>query len=155
MNKNFIGLDKDKSDTTIKNLNSLLCNLQVYYQNLKVLHWNIEGKNFFDLHGVFGEYYTTTAENIDAVAERILMLGGRPTGSFKDYLLGSKIDAIDVVTNDTEAVGIVLANLGTLVTLEREILAMTDGTDEGTFSIMSAISGCHEKSMWMLNAYLS
>lgn len=155
MNTNFIGLDKAKADESIKKLNSLLCSTQIYYQNLKVLHWNIEGKNFFELHELFGEYYITTAEHIDGIAERILMLGGRPTGSFKEYIDGSSIEAIATITNDTEAVASVLDNLGKLVKIEREILAMTDGTDEGTFALMSSISGCREKAMWMLNAYLS
>lgn len=155
MNTNFIGLDKEKSDKTVEKLNLLLSNFQVFYQNIKVLHWNIEGKNFFELHEVYGEYYETAAAHIDLIAERVLMLGGRPIGKFSEYLEKSNISEVEDIKNDREGVSLLMSNIGELVKLEREILAMTDGTDEGTFSIMSNISGCHEKNMWMLNAYLS
>ena len=38
-------------------LNSLLANYQIYYQNLRGFHWNIQGRNFFELHEKFEELY--------------------------------------------------------------------------------------------------
>ena len=31
-------------------LNVLLANSQIYYQNLRGFHWNIQGRDFFELH---------------------------------------------------------------------------------------------------------
>ena len=57
-------------------MNELLANFQVYYQNLRGLHWNIKGKSFFELHVKFEELYTDSQEKIDMIAERILTLEG-------------------------------------------------------------------------------
>jgi len=47
MNTTSIGLNKEKAKNLTVSLNSLLSNFQVYYQNLRGLHWNIKGKSFF------------------------------------------------------------------------------------------------------------
>ena len=77
MNKSILGLDKSKSANLVDNLNGLLANFQIYYQSLRGLHWNIKGKNFFELHVKFEEFYTDSQVKIDNVAERILTLQGK------------------------------------------------------------------------------
>ena len=82
MNKSILGLDKTKSANIVYNLNGLLANFQIYYQNLRGLHWNIKGKNFFELHVKFEEFYTDSQVKIDNIAERILTLQGNPLHTF-------------------------------------------------------------------------
>ena len=41
----------------ISKLNVLLADYQIYYQNLRGFHWNIQGKLFFELHAKFEELY--------------------------------------------------------------------------------------------------
>lgn len=38
----ILGLQKDKINELTIDLNELLANFQVYYQNLRGLHWNIK-----------------------------------------------------------------------------------------------------------------
>jgi len=47
MNLNSIGLDQNKTKEIAQDLNGLLANFQIYYQNLRGIHWNIKGKRFF------------------------------------------------------------------------------------------------------------
>ena len=54
-------------------LNQLLADHQVYYQNLRGLHWNVKGTLFFALHTQFESYYNQASETVDELAERILM----------------------------------------------------------------------------------
>lgn len=82
MNKSILGLDKTKSANLVNSLNGLLANFQIYYQNLRGLHWNIKGKNFFELHVKFEEFYTDSHVKVDAIAERILTLQGKPLHTF-------------------------------------------------------------------------
>lgn len=42
-NLNKIGLDKAKSEKLAKELNDLLANLSVFYQNTRGFHWKIKG----------------------------------------------------------------------------------------------------------------
>jgi starvation-inducible DNA-binding protein len=85
MKRTILGLDAEKNTETVKKLNILLSNFQVYYQSLRGLHWNIKGKSFFELHVKFEEYYTDSQEKIDLIAERILTLQGVPLHTFSDY----------------------------------------------------------------------
>jgi DNA-binding ferritin-like protein len=55
MTLNSIGLDTEKTKGLADDLNQLLANFQLYYQNLRGIHWNIKGRAFFDLHVKFEE----------------------------------------------------------------------------------------------------
>ena len=57
MKTNSLGLPIKESEELVNELNGLLSNYQIYYQNLRGLHWNIRGKRFFDLHIKFEELY--------------------------------------------------------------------------------------------------
>ena len=41
MKLNSIGLDQNKTKDIAKDVNNLLANFQIYYQNLGGSHWNI------------------------------------------------------------------------------------------------------------------
>ena len=49
MSTNQIGLNENKSNELAKELNALLANYQMFYQNLRGFHWNIQGPSFFEL----------------------------------------------------------------------------------------------------------
>ena len=155
MNTTLIGLDKVKTESLIEGLNTLLANYQVYYQNLRGLHWNIKGKNFFELHIKFEEFYTDSQEKIDMIAERILTLGGTPLHTFSDYVELAKVPVGKNVTNDEQSVQLVVTSLAELLKIERVLLEESDGADdEGTNSMMSDLIGEKEKTNWMFRAWL-
>ena len=83
---NIIGLEEKKVKKLTDELNGLLANYQIFYQNLRGYHWNIKGENFFELHVKFEEYYNDAQVKIDEIAERILTLGKTPFHSYSDYL---------------------------------------------------------------------
>ena len=57
----------------------LLAILLVHKSNLQVLHWKAAGQNFGDSHvNVAEKYYDKVEEDIDGVAERLMMQGGEP-----------------------------------------------------------------------------
>ena len=153
--KNLIGIDKKKANKLSKKLNQLLADYQVFYQNLRGLHWNIKGKEFFELHLKFEELYDDAVIKIDEIAERILTLEGEPLHTFSDYLNHSKIEEERGVTNGIEGVKIVVKNFTNIISVEREILSLSgDADDEGTNSLMSDYISQTEKTLWMLNSYL-
>ena len=155
MNKQILGLKKDKVEELAVNLNELLANFQVYYQNLRGLHWNIKGKSFFELHVKFEELYTDAQEKVDLIAERILTLEGTPLHTFDDYLSLASITIGDNISQDRKAVQLVVESLDKLLEIERVILTKSgDADDEGTNSLMSDFIAEQEKTLWMMNAWL-
>ena len=79
----------------IERLNHLLADLAVEYHKLQNFHWYIQGKDFFTIHAKLEEYYGMVSEAVDETAEQILMLGGRPLASLKEFLAETSIQEAD------------------------------------------------------------
>jgi starvation-inducible DNA-binding protein len=153
---NLIGIEKVKATALANDLNSLLANYQLFYQNLRGFHWNIKGKEFFELHLKFEELYNDAVIKVDEIAERILTLEGSPLHTFNDYLEKSKIESAKGLFDGKSSVDIILSNFSILLELERGIITLAgDANDEGTVSLMSDYISQTEKTMWMLNSYMS
>ena len=153
---NYLSLDKSATKKISDELQNLLADFQVYYTNLRGFHWNIKGPRFFKLHEEFEELYTEVADQVDEIAERILMLGETPLHNFSDYLKKNEIKESGVVADGDEAMKLVLDYLKILIAKERKILDMaSEANDEGTVSIMGDYILGQEKSVWMLASTLS
>ncbi|MDQ3395299.1 MAG: DNA starvation/stationary phase protection protein [Bacteroidota bacterium] len=155
MNANIIGIEENIATNIVSKLNVLLSDYQIYYQNLRGFHWNIQGKRFFSLHEKFEELYTHTAQTIDDIAERILTLGSTPLHSFEDYLTNAHIKAEKNVHDAELAAQIVIQNLNHLLKHQREVIKIAaEGGDEGTVGLISELTTIQEKNIWMFNAWL-
>lgn len=154
-NISAIGLDIKKSEALAEQLNILLANFQVYYQNTRGLHWNIKGKHFFELHVKFEEIYNDLQLKIDAVAERILTLGFTPLHTFSDYLKKASIKEGKNITDGIASVQLIIDSLGTIIQIERSILIQADALgDEGTLTLLTDFITQQEKEIWMYSAWL-
>lgn len=153
--KNLIGIEKVKADKLVNELNILLADYELFYQNLRGLHWNIIGKEFFELHLKFEELYKEAFIKIDQIAERILTLEGEPFHAYSDYLRNAQIQEETNIVDGKEGIEIVIRNFGTLIDKERQILTIaSNANDEGTVALMSDYISETEKTLWMLNSYL-
>ncbi|MFY0713187.1 DNA starvation/stationary phase protection protein [Seonamhaeicola sp. NFXS20] len=156
MTLNSIGLDSAETKDLANDLNQLLANFQIYYQNLRGIHWNIKGKSFFNLHEKFEELYTDANTKVDEIAERILTLGETPLHTFEDYSAAAKVPVGKNVSEDVKAVRLIVNSLAELLKIERDILEKAgDINDEGTNSMMSDFITEQEKTVWMMKAWLS
>jgi starvation-inducible DNA-binding protein len=152
---NSIGIDQKKAKKLAAELNILLANYQLFYQNLRGLHWNIKGKEFFELHLKFEELYNDAILKVDEIAERVLTLEATPFHSFSEYIKNSSIKESKNITKGPEGVAQVLLNFKQLLKIERNLLVLSaDAQDEGTNSLMSDYISQSEKTVWMLKSYL-
>ena len=150
-----IGLDSKQSEVLAAELNVLLANYQLYYQNTRGLHWNIKGKHFFELHVKFEEIYTDAQLKIDLIAERVLTLGFTPMHNFSDYLKNAKIKEGKNITDAKTAVELIVNSLQTIILLERAILKTADKlNDEGTLTLLTDFITQQEKEIWMYTSWL-
>ena len=146
---------KTENQNVIEKLNKLLADYQIYYQNLRGLHWNVKGAMFFMLHEKYEELYNQASEVIDEIAERILMVGGKPLHTFGDYVKTATLKEIANVSDGKEGVRAVLENTKFLLNSFTEILTEAqEAGDEGTAAMMSEWIGAAEKQIWMLESYL-
>jgi len=100
--------------------------------------------------------YDDTAEKVDEIAERILMLGGVPSHNFSEYLKVSGVKESGYVDRADEALKNILETLSYIISKERQLLsAASEAGDEVTVSLMSDYLKEQEKLVWMISAYKS
>jgi starvation-inducible DNA-binding protein len=151
---NILGIPVKDAEVIAAELNILLSNFQIYYQNLRGIHWNIRGKRFFSLHVKFEELYNDAQVKIDLIAERVLTLGFTPLHTFEDYISNNRLTVGKNVSKDTEAVHLIMESLADLLKIERVILDESAKLgDEGSNSMMSDFIKEQEKTMWMMKAW--
>jgi len=143
------------TEKLVNELNQLLSDFHIYYQNTRGFHWNIKGHKFFELHAKFEELYTESLTNIDEIAERILTIGGQPLHTFEDYQSNSKLKVYKNVSKDTECVNAIYEQLGQLVEQENKVkdLAAEAGDNE-TEDMMIGLANVQQKTMWMFRSWL-
>lgn len=154
MNKN-IGLNQNYSVKMAEAMNAYLSDVQVAYMNVRGYHWNVVGKQFFALHAKYEEVYNGLNEMADEVAERILMLGGKPLHSYSDYLKTASLKEKQNVSSAEATVEALLDDVKYLLAKERELLKeASENNDEGTVAMLSGYIGHQEKMIWMFSSLL-
>jgi len=139
----------------VKELNQLLSDFHLYYQNTRGAHWNIKGPRFFELHAKFEELYTEALTNIDEIAERILTIGGRPHHTLETYLETSAIASVKDESDDETLVKMIVSNLTSLITQENKVKELAaNGGDNETEDMMIGLVNVQEKTLWMFNSWL-
>ncbi len=137
----------------IKNLNVFLSDLNVFYRKLQNYHWNVYGKDFFVVHEKLEEYYDEINEQVDEIAEHILMLGGIPLGTMQDYLNNTCIvEAKNERINDCEIYNNIIKDYETL---NKKVIQIKEEADSkkqyATSSLMDNYISSYIKHLWMLN----
>lgn len=148
-------LELNAKEREVEQLQILLANYQVYYQNLRNFHWNVGGKEFFELHAKFEELYVDASDKVDEVAERILTLEGHPLGSFSDYVAISSIQEANSNCTGTDMVKEIIQSHNILIEKVKEVIVeANENGDEGTLDILPTYVSYFEKLNWMFKAYL-
>ncbi|MCP9199872.1 DNA starvation/stationary phase protection protein [Gramella sp. GC03-9] len=151
---NYLGLDATKTKNTVKELNVLLADYHIYYQKLRNFHWNVIGKNFFDLHEKFEELYDDAKLKVDEIAERILTLRFQPTSNLSDYLKASNLEEASSDLTDSKMIELLLKDHGLILKQMRKVVETADkANDEGTIDLIGAYIRELEKTSWMLDAW--
>ena len=151
---NYLGLDEKKTVNTVKELNVLLADYHLYYQKLRNFHWNVMGKNFFDLHVKFEELYEDAKIKVDDIAERVLTLRFQPTSNLSEYLEISSIKESPSNLSDSDMIKTLLNDHGILLKQLRKVSEIAQkGGDDGTMDLIGGYIGELEKTSWMLDAW--
>lgn len=136
----------------LSNLNTFLCDLNVFYRKLQNYHWNVKGKDFFTVHAKLEEYYDGINKEIDEVAEHILSIGGQPLGSLKDYLNNTKIKEAENIKVDSKVIfNEIIKDYSMLLEDAKKIKKDADEISEyKTSAFMDEIIEDYTKKLWML-----
>jgi starvation-inducible DNA-binding protein len=71
-----IALAEDVCAESVENLNQLLADTITLRDLYKKHHWQVAGPTFYQLHLLYDKHYEQQNELVDALAERVQLLGG-------------------------------------------------------------------------------
>lgn len=137
----------------IKNLNQLLCDLEIFAVKLQNYHWNVTGKGFFLTHEKLEEYYEEVRKQLDEVAENIIIHGAQPFGSMEDFVKhtqiteakNEKIKSLEIIKNISKDLEI----------LNKDVELIKQEADKSndylTSTLMDNYIEDYSKRIWMLN----
>jgi starvation-inducible DNA-binding protein len=148
-----IALDRNTCKESVENLNQVLADSMTLRDLYKKHHWQVAGATFYQLHLLFDKHYKEQNDLVDALAERIQLLGGISVAMGPDV---AETTLIPRPPRGREPVPVQISRLlhGHEVVL-REARAMariaSQGGDEGTSDILiSEVIRTNELQVWFV-----
>jgi len=148
-----IALSAEARGESCQILNEILADSMVLAALYKKAHWNAAGPTFYQLHLLFDKHYEEQVELVDALAERVQMLGGISVG---DPRHAAELTSIPRPPDGAEEVPVVLSRLldahETIIEKVRDGLERTEqNKDLGSNDLlMGDVLRRHEMQVWFL-----
>lgn len=123
----------------------------------KQAHWNVKGRQFLQLHGLFDRLHEEAENYVDMIAERITTLGHIADGRIQTTAAASSLYVYPLEARGGDAhltaLAASLAAFGKRV--RTNIGAAEDDGDVDTADIFTEISRKCDKRLWLIEAHLS
>jgi starvation-inducible DNA-binding protein len=103
-----IGLDEPTRQESVTNLNQLLADTITLRDMYKKHHWQVVGPTFYQLHLLYDKHYEEQSVLVDAIAERIQILGGVAVAMAHDV---AELSSIPRVPRDREEAPVQVSRL--------------------------------------------
>lgn len=144
------------NETMVDRLNRLVADATVFWFKLHNDHWFVAGPAFFRLHEKYEELYDRWGQVVDDLAERVLMLGGRPVGTLAGAIELASIGERTDTPGTAERVESTIEDLRALHGSMGEAIAEAEKADDrGTANMLDAVRDAIDKDVWMLKAFLT
>jgi starvation-inducible DNA-binding protein len=150
-------LDSGARNATAETLSAFLASTFILYQKTLFYHWNVTGEHFVELHKLFETHYIELQEAADAIAERIRALGYFAPGTTGEFLSLSSVQEDSALpASDRQMAENLLKGHEACAAEARHVLSVAEhADDEATKDLMIKRIYLHEKTAWMLRAFLS
>jgi starvation-inducible DNA-binding protein len=148
-----IALSENACKESVENLNQLLADTITLRDLYKKHHWQVAGPTFYQLHLLFDKHYEEQNELVDAIAERIRLLGGVSIAMAHDV---ADVSLIPRAPKGREEVPVQISRLlhaHEIVLKEARTMARlaTQGGDDGTNDLMvSDVIRRNELQVWFV-----
>jgi starvation-inducible DNA-binding protein len=154
--KTSVHLPADTLTSSIESLNQALADTLDLFSQLKQAHWNLKGKDFYQLHLLFDVFAEHAEAWVDEIAERVTSIGGYATGTVRMSAAGSSLPEYptDATTGEEHTKAVVER----LAHYANKIRAAIDSADEmgdaTTADLFTEISRQVDKDLWFAEAHL-
>ena len=140
----------------IEALNQHLADTADLYSQNKQAHWNVKGKDFFQLHELFDTLAEEIQPFIDEIAERVTALGGYATGTVRMAAESSRLPEFPVdCLEGGDVLRVMVERYGAFCAATHEAIDSTDELgDPTTADLLTDISRVADKHLYFLEAHL-
>ena len=151
-----IDISAEKRLALIEALNRHLADTLDLYTQVKQAHWNVKGKDFYQLHLLFDEIAEELEPFIDLLAERATLLGGYAHGTVRMSAENSSLPEFPTeITEGREYIEALVERFGQYVGPIRAGSRDADEIgDPATADLYNDISRVADKRLWFLEAHL-
>jgi starvation-inducible DNA-binding protein len=150
-----IGINKADRKEISEGLGRLLADTYFLYFKTHAFHWNVTGPHFNSLHEMFMVQYTELWNAIDVIAERIRSLGHLAPGSYQELAELSSVKDAKGHLKAKVMVKELAEGHETVARTIREIFPLAEkANDESSLDVLTQRLQVHEKTAWMLRAFL-
>lgn len=142
---------------TVEALNRLLADEYALFTKTLNYHWNVTGPRFYSVHEFLEKHYREMLEMIDDVAERVREIGGKPSGTMKEFCEMTRINESPGSFPDTShMISDLLRDHSSIVVEIRNLIDENSKTDldPGTEDFLTGLLKKHEEMAWMLKSTL-
>lgn len=152
-----IGLSDEVRSHSIDALNQILADSMMLRDLYKKHHWQVSGITFHELHLLFDKHYEEQEVLVDALAERIQILGGVSIAVPQDV---AEITRIIRPPRGREVVSVQLSRLleaheTILIQARASAAKAAERGDDGTNDLLvSGVIRTHEQQVWFLSEHL-
>ena len=151
-----IYLEGGEKGQLIEALNQHLADTSDLYSQNKQAHWNVKGKDFFQLHQLFDQLAEEIQPFIDEIAERVTALGGYATGTVRMAAQSSRLPEFPVdCLEGGDVLRVMIERYGAYCSMTHEAIDSTDELgDPTTADLLTDISRVADKHLYFLEAHL-
>jgi len=152
-----LGLEEPVRLEMTEQLNLLLADTMTLRDLYKKSHWQVAGPTFYQLHLLFDKHYGEQVELVDAIAERVQLLGGVSIAMAADVAETTRIER---PPRGREEVPVQLSRLldaHQVIVLETRKLArraIEIGDDGSNDFLISEVLRTNELQVWFLSEHL-
>lgn len=157
MHRTMIDIPERNRTQLVAILNQSLANASDLKSQCKQAHWNVKGKDFYQLHLLFDELATETDDYADMLAERITALGGMAQGTVR--MAAKATELPEFPTDIFEGMDFVVALSERFAQFGAECRELISKTDEDlddavTADLYTEIARGIDKRLYFLEAHI-
>ena len=137
-------------------LNLRLADSTDIYSQIKWAHWNVKGKDFYQLHLLFDTIAEHIEDHTDTIAERITAIGGVANGNIREAAAKSSINEADLSASEgQDMIKFLVHNFGHYANGLREAIDESEKLEDPlTADLFTQLGREADKDLWFLEAHI-
>lgn len=147
-------MSQETTDKLTKELSVLLADVVTLYFLAHGYHWNVEGPDFSQYHGLFAEIYEDVYGSIDPIAEDIRKLDAYAPFTLSKFSSLRTLEPTTIKATTPAAMAASLLKANEVVTeqINKTFRLAIAANEQGIANFLSERDDMHKKWSWQLRA---